>query len=135
MKKTLSFLLFLIFIYSSLRSHSQSIEMFGQSDKTFYDNGNLYTETMINQKNNNTKIIVYFEDGKTKLGEMEYKPNGNYIVSKSYWENGKINHEDYYDNNGKLLDTKCWDPYGILIDCKSKNDCARQPITKVHSKP
>ena len=55
--------------------------MFGQSDKTFYDNGNLYTETMINQKNNNTKIIVYFEDGKTKLGKWN-KPKAIILYQK-----------------------------------------------------
>ena len=117
MKKSI-FLLFILFSCSDLTS--QSINYMDRIETTFYDNGNIYTQKIVNPKNNNEKMIIYFEDGVTKLGEWECTADGTYIMGKSYYKNGKISHQDYYDN-GKIIETKCWNQYGNLIDCKSEN--------------
>ena len=68
-------LLLLIFIPSLLIS--QSIENFGNSEKTYYENGNLFSEKINNTKNNSTGHIVYWEDGKTKMGEFQFDQKGS----------------------------------------------------------
>jgi len=99
---------------------AQSIEKYGQSDKTYYDNGNLFTEKVFNQSTNNTKDIIYWEDGVTKKGEFEINSDGETLYSRYFYNNGILAGEDYY-NKGKFISSKCWDPYGIVIECKLEN--------------
>ena len=118
------YILLLIFFPSFLIA--QSIENLGETDKTYYENGNLFTERISNPEESNPgtgvqsrEETVYFEDGKI-MGVIKFDSENKYIYAVAYYSNGLISNEKHY-NDGKIISEKCWDEFGSIMQCNKEN--------------